>query len=96
MAEQPVWLLFEQVSVGRGSAPDPYHDPATKQVLSTQTGMITICPHRLILREGWMTLVATGQRLIDLIIRCGHSARIHRSALPRHCDLCAKPEESAA
>jgi hypothetical protein len=112
MARRPVnarepertFLSFDQLSRGAGHAPSR-HDHNVRDLIRNDHGMVTICPHGWILREGWPSLNATGQALVDLVRNLTasadrpHGRHTYRSSLPVHCADCAHPtdvQEAAA
>jgi hypothetical protein len=68
-----------------------------RDVFSNESGMLTICPHSLILREGWpsLSLEVTGEELA-LLVKKHRPHAIHYSTIPAHCTDCAQPTDGKA
>lgn len=83
--------LIEHLSSGRGWAPT-----VGDRTMFDGSGMITVCPHGLVLREGWPQLPegASGMALIDFAIRW--KKPVHHTSLPAHCKDCAGTTETRA
>jgi hypothetical protein len=65
-----------------------------RDVFSNEAGMLTVCAHGLILREGWasMSLEVSGQELV-LLVKKYCPAAVRYSSIPAHCEDCAKPTD---
>ena len=97
--------LVETVTSGPGTMPDRIcqqplwtarTDITPRDLFSNESGMLTVCTHGLVLREGWasMSLEVTGQELV-LLVKKYCPAAVRYSSIPAHCEDCAKPTDGS-
>lgn len=93
--------IIETLTSGPGTRPKPLIDrpfyshneyDSLRHLFGCQAGMLTVCSHGWVLREGWPGLSPdlTGEELV-LLIKEHKPALIHYSALPNHCRECETP-----
>ena len=97
--------IVETVTSGPGNLPKQLipqalwttrTDISPRELFSNETGMLTVCTHGLVLREGWasMSLEVTGQELV-LLVKKYCPAAVRYSSIPAHCQDCAKPTDGS-